>query len=70
MEQEKNRTFVGEIWAYFSSVRFAIVIFALIASTSIVGTILDQKAEPAKNLQILTKLFGESLAPALYNIFE
>ncbi|MFA4918018.1 MAG: hypothetical protein WC581_02055 [Thermodesulfovibrionales bacterium] len=56
MEQEKNRTFVGEIWDIFSSVRFAIVIFALIASTSIIGTILDQKAEPAKNLQILIRV--------------
>jgi len=70
MEQEKNRTFVEKIWDIFSSVRFAVVIFALISTTSIIGTILDQKAEPAKNIQILAKLFGESPAPTLYNIFD
>lgn len=70
MEQEKNKTLVDKIWDLFASVKLAIVIFALISSTSVVGTILDQKAEPAKNIQLLTKLFGESLTPTLYNIFD
>ncbi|MDH5202726.1 MAG: cytochrome c biogenesis protein ResB [Nitrospirota bacterium] len=70
MEQEKNKTFIDKIWDLFASVKFAIIIFALISLTSVVGTILEQKAEPAKNIQILSKIFGESLAPTLYNIFD
>ncbi len=70
MEQEKNRTFIDKIWEFFASVRLAIVIFALISLTSIVGTVLEQRAESAKNIQILTRLFGESLAPGIYKIFD
>ncbi|MEW6419478.1 MAG: cytochrome c biogenesis protein ResB [Nitrospirota bacterium] len=70
MEQGKNKTFVDKIWDFFASVRLAIVIFALISLTSIIGTILEQRAESAKNIQVLTRLFGESLAPSLYKVFE
>ncbi len=70
MEQEKNKTFIDRVWDFFASVKLAIIIFALIALTSIIGTILEQKAEPAKNIEILSRLFGESLAPNLYNIFD
>lgn len=70
MEQEKNKTVIDKIWDFFASVKLAIVIFALISITSIVGTILEQRAEPARNIEILSRLFGESLAPGLYNIFN
>ncbi len=70
MEQRKNKTFVDKTWDFFASVRLAIIIFALISLTSIIGTILEQQAEPAKNIQVLTKIFGESLAPSMYSIFE
>ena len=70
MEQEKKKTLIDKIWDFLASVKLAIVIFALISLTSIIGTILEQRAEPAKNIQILSKLFGESLAPSLYNISE
>lgn len=70
MEQEKKKTLIDKIWDFLASVKLAIVIFALISLTSIIGTILEQRAEPAKNMQILSKLFGESLAPSLYNISE
>ena len=69
MKQEK-KTIIDRIWDFFASVRFAIIIFALISVTSIVGTILEQRADPAKNIQILSRLFGESLASPLYNIFD
>lgn len=70
MEQEKNNKFIDKIWELLASVKLAIVIFALISLTSIVGTIIEQRADPAKNIQILTRLFGESLGPSMYNIFE
>ena len=70
MEKEKNKTFIDKIWDLFASVKFAIIIFALISLTSIIGTILEQGAEQAKNIRILTRIFGESLAPTMYTIFE
>lgn len=69
MEQEKNKTIVDRIWDFLASVKLAIIIFALISLTSVVGTVLEQKGDPAQNIEILRKLFGESLAPSLYSIF-
>jgi cytochrome c biogenesis protein len=70
LEQGKNKTFVDKIWDSFASIRLAIVIFALISLTSIIGTVLEQQAEPSKNIQVLTRIFGESLAPDIYVILE
>ncbi len=70
MEQEKRTLFVDKIWESLASVKLAIIMFALISITSIVGTVLEQRAEPAKNIQILGKIFGESLAPGLYSFFD
>ena len=70
MGQEKRTPVVDKIWESLASVKLAIVIFALISVTSIIGTVLEQRAEPAKNIQILSKLFSESLAPGLYNFFD
>ncbi len=70
MEENKNKTVVDKIWDFFASIKLAVVLFALIALTSIIGTILEQNAEPEKNLQILGKLFGESMAPTLYSISD
>ncbi|RME65014.1 MAG: cytochrome c biogenesis protein ResB, partial [Nitrospirae bacterium] len=69
MSQEK-KTLVDRIWDIFASVKTAIVLFALIASTSIVGTVIEQNAEPEKNLTVLSRLFGEELAPTLYRILD
>jgi len=70
MEQEKRTSFVDKIWESLASVKLAIIIFALISITSIVGTVLEQRAEPEKNIQILAKIFSESLAPGLYSFFD
>ncbi len=70
MKRSKNTTLSDKIWDLFASVKLAIVIFAAIALTSIIGTIIEQNAEPAKNMKILTRLFGESSAPLLFNVFE
>lgn len=69
MEKEK-RTFLDKVWDLLASIQFAIVIFSLISLTAIIGTVLEQRAEPAKNIQILTRIFGESLAPTMYRIFD
>jgi cytochrome c biogenesis protein len=58
MAEEKKKNIFDKIWDIFASVKLAVVIFALIAATSIVGTILEQQAEPEKNVQVLVKMFG------------
>lgn len=65
----QTKSFVDKIWDFFASIKLAAVTFALIALSSIVGTILEQQAAPAKNLQLLGKMFGDALAPKLYDIF-
>jgi len=58
MEKEKNKTIMDKIWDLFASVKLAVVIFSLISLTSVVGTIIEQQAEPEKNIKLLTKMFG------------
>lgn len=58
MEKEKNKTIIDKLWDLFASVRFAIVIFSLIALSSIVGTVIEQRAAPENNIKILIKMFG------------
>ncbi len=70
METGKQKTFVDKIWDVFASVKLAAVIFAVIALTSMVGTVLEQNAEPAKNIRILVKFVGEAAAPAAYEFFS
>ncbi|UCG78272.1 MAG: cytochrome c biogenesis protein ResB, partial [Nitrospirota bacterium] len=65
-----EKSFVDKIWDLFASVKLAAITFGLIALSSIIGTIIEQGGEPEKNLQILQKMFGESLAPSLYRISE
>ncbi len=67
---EEKKTIIDSIWGLFSSVKLAIVIFSLIALTSIIGTVLEQRGEPARNILIVSKIFGESLAPTVYKVFE
>lgn len=67
---EENKTIIGRIWGLFASVKFAIVIFSFIGLTAIVGTVLEQRAEPARNILILSKIFGQSLAPTVYTVFD
>jgi len=67
---EEKKTIIERIWGLFASVKFAIVIFSLIALTAVIGTVLEQRAEPGRNILILGKLFGETLAPTVYKVFE
>ena len=58
MEKQKNKSIIDKIWDIFASVKLAVVIFSLIALTSIVGTVLEQQVEPEKNIKLLMKMFG------------
>ena len=67
---EKKETFIDKVWNFFASVKLAVIIFAVLSLTSIVGTVIEQNVEPAKNIKVLSKLFGQSAAPAAYRIFD
>jgi cytochrome c biogenesis protein len=69
-EIEKNKAITDKVWDLFASVKLAIIIFSLISLTSIVGTIVEQQAEPERNLKLLAKMFGESAAPTLYSVLD
>jgi cytochrome c biogenesis protein len=67
-EKEKKDIF-EKIWSFFASVKLTIFILISLALTSIVGTIVEQRAEPAQNIKLLAKFFGDATAPDVYNIF-
>lgn len=70
MTSAKEKSFVDRVWDFFTSVKLAIVVFSLIALTSIIGTVIEQQAPPERNIEVISKLFGESSAPTLYTVFD
>lgn len=58
MAEIRKKNIFDKIWDIFASVKTAVVIFALISLTSIVGTIIEQQADPEKNIKVLSKMFG------------
>ncbi len=70
MEKEKKKTFIDSIWDFFASIKLAIVIFAVLSLSSIIGTIIEQNAAPEKNIKLLAKFFGESAAPSFFRVFD
>ncbi len=68
MKEKKNIT--DRVWDFFTSIKLAIVLFSLIALTSIVGTVIEQRAEPARNIELLSRLFNPEIAPQLYEILD
>jgi cytochrome c biogenesis protein len=70
VENKKDKTLIDRIWDFFASIKLAIVIFAVLSLTSIVGTVIEQNAAPEKNIKLLAKFFGESAAPSAFRIFD
>ena len=56
--EKKSKTLTDKIWNMFASVKLAVVIFSLIALTSMVGTVIEQQVEPEKNIKVLVKILG------------
>jgi cytochrome c biogenesis protein len=67
LEKEKTDIF-DKIWNFFVSVKLTIVILIILALTSIIGTIIQQQAQPAKNIELLAGFFGDTAAPTIYNV--
>lgn len=70
LEQDKKRSPIDVVWDIFTSVKLAVVVFIVVAATSIVGTLIEQNAAPERNLKLLTKFFGQSAAPTAFRIFD
>lgn len=70
MAKDKDKTIIDRTWDFMASVKMAIILFALISLSSIVGTVIEQNAAPSRNLEVIGSLFGQSLAPTLYVIFD
>ncbi|MGD2080912.1 MAG: cytochrome c biogenesis protein ResB, partial [Nitrospirota bacterium] len=70
MAKDQDKTIIDRAWDFMASVKMAIILFALISLSSIVGTVIEQNATPDRNLEVISTLFGESLAPTLYVVFE
>ncbi len=60
--------FFDKLWKFFSSVKLAIVLFILIGLTSIIGTVIQQKVEPERNIELFKKIFGDNLAPKMFKL--
>ena len=67
---KKTGSVVDRIWNLFASVKLAVVVFSIISLTSIVGTVIEQQAAPARNIKLLTKFFGENYAPTAFRILD
>jgi cytochrome c biogenesis protein len=61
---------IDRVWKFFSSITLAVVVFALISLTSIIGTIIEQGAEPQRNIKLLAKFVGPSAAPKAFQIVD
>ena len=68
--ERKNSSIVDRIWTLFSSIKLAVVVFSIISATSIVGTVIEQQAEPERNIKLLAKFFGPDFAPAAFRILD
>ncbi|MDA8170006.1 MAG: cytochrome c biogenesis protein ResB [Nitrospiraceae bacterium] len=68
--QQKQKSLSDRIWSFLASIKLAIIVFSLIALTSIVGTVVEQQAAPEKNLKVLGSIFGDGLAPTAYKVLD
>ncbi|MCL4536822.1 MAG: cytochrome c biogenesis protein ResB [Nitrospirae bacterium] len=67
--KKENQSIVDSIWSLFSSITLAVVVFSIISITSIVGTIVEQQAEPERNIKLLSKFFGDA-APTVFRVLD
>jgi cytochrome c biogenesis protein len=69
-EKKENQDIVDKIWEFLASIKLAIILIALIALTSIVGTVIPQRAEPERQIEVISGFVGESLAPTAFRIID
>lgn len=70
MEERTQKGFVDRVWDFFASIKLAIVSFALIASSSVIGTLIEQNGAYQQNVEIVAKFVGHGAAPAVYRALD
>lgn len=68
--KKEKQGIVDRIWNFLSSITLAIIVFSLIAITSIIGTLVPQNEEPQKTIEVISQLVGSSFAPTAYRIAD
>lgn len=70
MSEKENQNVVDKIvdkvWEFLASIKLTIIIITVISLTSVVGTVLPQRAEPERSIQALSEVVGESFAPTAF----
>ncbi len=70
MAEQMQKSITDKTWDLFASVKLAIIIFALIAATSVVGTVIEQNADSTRNINIIAKFVGYTVAPSVYSALD
>lgn len=68
--QSQKSSIIDRIWSGLASIKLAVIVFALISLTSIVGTLLEQNGDPEKNLKVVAKFVGTSAAPKVFAMLD
>jgi cytochrome c biogenesis protein len=68
--KKEKQGIVDRVWKFLSSVSLAVIVFSIISLTSVVGTIIEQQAEPERNIKLLAKFVGDSLAPTAFKVLN
>jgi cytochrome c biogenesis protein len=55
--KNKKESFAERCWAFFASIKLTVVLLLVLAVTSIIGTIIPQKEDPASSLQRYGEIF-------------
>ncbi len=66
----QKSSIVDRIWSGLASIKLAVIVFALISLTSIIGTLLEQNGNPEKNLKVVAKFVGTSAAPKAFALLD
>ncbi len=68
--QQMHKSIVDIAWDWLSSVKLAIIIFALISLTAVMGTVIEQNAPYENNIQVISKFVGMAKAPSVYKVLD
>jgi cytochrome c biogenesis protein len=69
-DTHKKASIVERVWGVLASVKMAVIVFALISVVSIIGTLLDQGGDAARNQDIVAKFVGTSAAPKVFAFLD
>lgn len=57
LKKKKEVSFTERVWTFFASVKLSVVLLLVLAATSIIGTVIPQKEDPASYFQMYGEVF-------------